>query len=572
MRRRRIAVLLGIMLLLAQLWAAPASGLEPERLEGPEQTEEVPEPQEPEKPETVSSWQVSLPGGLVVEAGACVDYLTVAAGLLPEPAGGYYPGGLTIETDGQIVVRAGGSLTIGKFAIGSAEPSPVLRGTLREDGLIRVEAGGRLTLNGVTLETAGEGGCVLWQEDGGLVELHDTDLAGSVRWGAPVVDNTYGALRDLWLEAGTPLTEDILPAEKREWLMDEGVSHQVTLPVRWTIPEGESAGEVTLTGVYLDENGEPLISAQPLTLTVHWYTPETIVITDTVWIGDKSSTVQMYVNLLPEDARVWAECSEDDGASWTQLELLDCDAGALCCVISPPDNTPRLYRLAAESWDGTRHWVSDSVLLPEEDTEDQGGNRGGSIDPLPPEREPEAPDDGTASGQEDEPTPSHGSGATRDPVHRPSDSSEPSAPPEPEAPAIMEPEPQEEPQPSEAEIPGGSNEENGTLESSSAEAEGIFAAEAEKISTVEPAPAPAENAQGEGEATPAPELPSKELSAGPSESDAPEQATDTPAGSPAPSQRLPAALQAALGAAAFAGCALAGIGIARLLSVRKKGK
>lgn len=569
MRRRRIAALLGIMLLLAQLWAAPASGLEPERLEGPEQTEEVPEPQEPEKPETVSSWQVSLPGGLVVEAGACVDYLTVAAGLLPEPAGGYYPGGLTIETDGQIVVRAGGSLTIGKFAIGSAEPSPVLRGTLREDGLIRVEAGGRLTLNGVTLETAGEGGCVLWQEDGGLVELHDTDLAGSVRWGAPVVDNTYGSLRDLWLEAGTPLTEDILPAEKREWLMDEGVSRQVTLPVRWTIPEGESAGEVTLTGVYLDENGGPLLSVQPLTLTVHWYTPETIVITDTVWIGDKSPTVQMYVNLLPEDAGVWAEYSEDDGASWTRLELLDCDAGALCCIISPPDNTPRLYRLAAESRDGTRHWVSDSVLLPEEDTEDQGGNRGGSIDPLPPEREPDPPDDGTASEPDDDPAPSRGSGAARDPV-RPHGSSEPSSPPEPEAPAVTEPDPQEEPQPLEAEPPESpdaeTGPEDGPQESSAA------GTKPEGPSDVEPAPVFTETAEEQGEAPPAPESSPAEIPSGRAESDAPdpappERAEDDPAGSPAPP-----ALQAALGAAALAGCALAGIGIARLLSVRKKKK
>lgn len=50
-------------------------------------------------------------------------YQTIGAGLLPEPMDGYYPGNLIIEVGEQIVVKAGGSLTIGKVAAGGPEAS-----------------------------------------------------------------------------------------------------------------------------------------------------------------------------------------------------------------------------------------------------------------------------------------------------------------------------------------------------------------------------------------------------------------------------------------------------------------
>ncbi len=66
-------------------------------------------------------------------------YFTVMPHLLAAPSGGYYPGELTIELSGAVTVRAGGCLTIGKFAVGGPEASPILR--MGPEGVIRVEAG-----------------------------------------------------------------------------------------------------------------------------------------------------------------------------------------------------------------------------------------------------------------------------------------------------------------------------------------------------------------------------------------------------------------------------------------------
>lgn len=484
-------------------------------------------------------WLVSLPDGLVVEAGECVDYQTISASLSSQPIGGYYPGELTIETGGQIVVKAGGSLSIGKFAIYGPESSPVLRGTLREDGLIRVEAGGRLTLNGVTLEMEGHGLAIV-QEDGGMVDIYDTDLTGIVQWGAPVVDNTYKQLKDIWLETGTLLTEDLLPTENRVWLTEAGVERLVMLPIRWTFPKETADDEITLTGVYLDANGEVLLSAAPLTLTVHWYTPETIMITDTAWFGSKISSVRLYVNLLPEDAEIWPEYSEDEGASWTRLDTYDIDAAELCCIIVPPDSTPRLYRLAAENWDGTRHWVSDSVLLPESDTEseDQGGNRGGSTTPAPPDREPTPPEDSADANAPDDSTP---------------------APDDDPAFEYRRPDPVPAPIP----VVGASYDPQSPAQN----------AAPEDAVPAESALALAERTGGQRQAAPETGTSHTECPAEPTETDGPSPEIQTQAGasteSPALSDWLSSAMQCALGVGGFAGCAFAGIMIARILSKKK---
>lgn len=575
MKHRRIAAILGIFMLLCPSLPS-ACAVEPGTAQPPAQTEEpAPAPQEPEK--TDAPWRVSLPDGLVVESGETINYLSVTAGIVPQPINGCYPGGLVIEAGGQIVVKAGGSLSIGKLAIGSAEPSPVLRGALQSGGLIRVEAGGRLHLNEAALETTGEGFAIV-QEDGGVVENYGTDLTGLVQWGAPIVDNLSEPVDDLWLETGTPLTEDVLPKEQKTVLITEGRPQNVTLPVRWELPAPVTGDQVTLTGAYLDETGAELRSVLPLTVTVHWYTPETIVITKASWQGLNVPSIWLYVTLLPEDAEIWAEYSEDGGASWTWLEIPDVDRETLSCWIIPPDSTPRLYRITAESYDGTRHWVSDSVLLPKDGDSayDSGGNRGGSTDPAPPDREPTPPQDDGASEDAGPDTDEDSSSGRRpnrgprpsrkpsaDPVDEPVTESHPvfrpgdSAPlffPTLDAPAVTGSEAQTEPLPPEQE----------TVEPPApAEAPAtVSAAEPSSVpdgSALEQEPGLDAAAPSSPEPTGEDESPRSET---PAQADAPAQ---TPA-SPAP---LPAAMQAALAAAGLGGCALAGIGLSRLLQKRK---
>ena len=563
MKRRQIATLLGVVLLLAQVWTPLAYGTELEQakelgqLGGAGQLGGIGQPQEPVPPESMDPWLVSLPDGLVVEAGENLAYQTIGAGLLPEPMDGYYPGNLIIEVGEQIVVKAGGSLTIGKVAAGGPEASPVLRGALREDGLIRVEAGGKLSLNGVTLEATGENGYVLWQEDGGLVETYDTDLSGIAQWGAPVVNNTYTWEKDIWLEAGTPLTEDLLPKEKKIWLVKEGVSRYVLLPVRWELPEEMTDDEITLTGVYLDENGEAFLSVMPLTLTIHWYTPETIEITDTAWFGNKSPSAQLYVAALPENAEIWAEYSEDEGDSWTRLETYSIDEEVLCCAIIPTDSTPRLYRMAAESYDGTRRWVSNSVLLPKGDTnlDDSGGNRGGNTNPVPPDRKPTPPEDSAHVNAPDDTAPE----PDDVPVFEYRPTPDPISTPETDP----ESEPDSNPTPAPSPNAGASD----YLQSPVPNAE-------PDTPPMEPTPVLAETTGKQGQASPDTSTSQTEPPAEPSETDrpnpkAPTQARTAPVESPSPPEPRPTAIQVALAMAGLAGCALAGILIARILSKKK---
>lgn len=491
------------------------------------QTEETP----------ASAWQVSWPDGLVVEAGENIGYQTIAANLLPEPMDGYYPGGLTIETGGQIIVKAGGSLTIGKISVGGPESSPILRGVLREDGLIRVEAGGRLVLNDVTLEMEGSGLTIV-QEDGAIVETHDMDLTENIRWGVPVVDNTFWQPESLWLKSGTPLTAEVLPGQKLMSLIDQGVPQQTILTIRWTIPDHMPADEVTLTGTYLNENGDPLLSVRPLTLTVHWYTPESIQITKTDWYGSTTPLARLYVNHLPEHTDLWAEYSEDEGVSWTRMEIYDIDRADLCCTIAPPDSTPRLYRLAAEYSDGTRHWISDSVLLPKAETDpnDSSGNRGGSIDPAPPDRDPVPPESSAGIGTPGDTTPEP-SGSASEPsgtAPEPSDNtSEPSG-------TVSEPsgsasEPTDIPAP----VYHPEKPDSASL------SEVLYTTEDEDSS-------PAETHAAITLAQKAP-----------IQISSPSEIPSTP-------EPLPIALQAVLGAAGLTGCTLAGIAITRILSLRKR--
>ena len=109
-------------------------------------------PQEPQ------SWTVSLESRVIGE-GEHVALQTISSAFAGRPgAEAYYPGELTVELEGPIVVESGGSLTIGTLSIGSdQQASPVLSGTLGGEPLIVVKAGGSLSLCDVTLALAGEG-------------------------------------------------------------------------------------------------------------------------------------------------------------------------------------------------------------------------------------------------------------------------------------------------------------------------------------------------------------------------------------------------------------------------------
>ena len=71
--------------------------------------------------------------------------------------------------------------------------------------------------------------------------------------------------------------------------------------------------------MFLDENGEPLASAQPLKLHVSWYEPGKLVVTDASWTGGEAVTVALFLDKLPEEVstnNIWGETSPD-GRTWT---------------------------------------------------------------------------------------------------------------------------------------------------------------------------------------------------------------------------------------------------------------
>lgn len=139
---------------------------------------------------------------------------------------------MTVEITGQIIIEAGGELSIGTLSLGGTERSPVITGTRTEAGLIVVKAGGTLRLNDVSFDTDGTGPLII-QEPGGSVELQMTQVEeGMVQWSSPLVDNLYVGPDDIWLEAGTPLTPEMLPITLEVDVQDRGESttRQVSLP------------------------------------------------------------------------------------------------------------------------------------------------------------------------------------------------------------------------------------------------------------------------------------------------------------------------------------------------------
>ena len=114
-------------------------------------------------------------------------------------------------------------------------------------------------------------------------------------------------------------------------------------------------------------------------------------VTDTVWLGSTAATAKLELLTLPETAtEVWGEVSADGGRTWARWEnfqLREDDSG-YAAMFSLSDSSPRHFRVRTSNSREALYWRSDAFLLPENGTEDQGGNRGGSITPIAPVRTP----------------------------------------------------------------------------------------------------------------------------------------------------------------------------------------
>lgn len=386
MAGKRLCLWLCIWTLVLGLFSTPA---------GLAMTLEEPRP-DGDGGDGLNVYQVTL-DTRVIGSGETLSYETIAPEFAGNPfAADYYPGELTVELTGQIVIEKGGCLAIGTLSGGNdKEHSPVLRGSLSSDGLIVVRPGGSLILKDVSLDLEGEGLFVI-QEPGGSVALTDMEPEeGLIAWAPPTVDNTYQQPRDLWLEEGTALTGAMLPVTLGTYLQYQGTQRWITLALRWDMDayEGQRSGECTLTGTFLDEAGETLASVRPLTFTVHWYTPGQIIVTNTAWLGQTAASAKLELKELPEEAtEVWGEVSADGGKTWERWGEFQYqeEEDYVSCVFSLPDSTPRHFRVQAANEEEHLYWVSEAVLLPKEETKpsDQGGNRGGSTAVIRPSRTP----------------------------------------------------------------------------------------------------------------------------------------------------------------------------------------
>lgn len=508
-------------------------------------------------------YRVTLDAQTVGE-GETLSYETVAGSLAGNPyAGDYYPGELTVDLAGPIVIEKGGSLTIGTLSVGNPkERGPVIRGELCPQGLILVKAGGRLVLKTAALELAGEG-LLLVQEPGGSVELADTAVGdGLVQWAPPMVDNTYQRPLKLWLEEGTALTKDLLPESLTLPMQSHGETESAEVALAWDLADydGRTRGEWSVTGGFLDQTREPLASVRPLELSVHWVAPETLVVTNTVWMGGSAATAKLELKELPDEAaEVWGEVSRDRGKSWTRWEGFELrrGEGVTAGVFSLSDASPRQFRLRAANGDGSLRWTSDAFLLTKVGTSDQGGNRGGGTAVTRPSRAPASPSpEPTAPvGPTETPEPTVGptEQPTATPVVTPTPTTEPTVLPSLEPSAEPTPTAAMEPMPTAAVPP--------KMEPS-----------ARPTSTARPMSTPTPSARpspaGEPTATPTAEpaaipVPTVKPTSTPAPSAEPIPTTEStlpPTPSPAPGERrLPAAVQALLVIGGLGVCVSLGI-------------
>ena len=266
-----------------------------------------------------------------------------------------------------------------------------MSGTLGGEPLIVVKAGGSLSLCDVTLALAGEGFLVR-QEAGASATLTAMEAPGLIDWGPPLVENEERAPEDLWLPEGTVLTQEDAQTFGA-YVVREGERELGELALRWDLSsyDGQSSGELELIGVFLDTDGEPLLSRRPLRLLVHWSEPDALAVTDAVFRGDQAGLALLAVRGLPQDARVWGEVSEDGGKTWTRFPAKLFPRAlwrgyGLCVPGGGKGTAP--FRVAACAGDETV-LRSEAFLLPVQESEGiQGGSRGGAVTPMPDHREP----------------------------------------------------------------------------------------------------------------------------------------------------------------------------------------
>lgn len=345
------------------------------------------------KEEMGNSYTVTL-SSCTIGNGQTLSYTTISSafadGSLPE---GYYPGELTVEISGQIIIEAGGTLAIGPLSIGGPEASPVLSFS---GGQIIVKSGGSLQLTETVFATDGTTPLIV-QETGGSIELQMTQAPeGLIQWAPPLVDNLYQSPDDLWLPEGTLLQQAMLPSSLEVDVQLQGQVTQEQMSLSWNLEEydGRSTGELVLTGTFLDETGQTVPSRIPLELTIHWYKSNSLQVTKAVWKGETVPVVQLTVLELPEEADIWGEVSTDNGKTWERWEtedlffIVENEPEGFVCNFALPDETPRMFRIAAQDWFEPLFWQSEAFSLTAPTTDDSSGNRGGSTTPVSPEREP----------------------------------------------------------------------------------------------------------------------------------------------------------------------------------------
>lgn len=483
-----------------------------------------------------------------VGQGQVLSFETVAGELAGNPfAGDYYPGSLSVELAGPIVIERGGCLSIGTLSVGNPkEQSPVIRGELCSQGLIVVKAGGSLALKTANLDLTGQG-LFLVQEPGGSVELMDTAVAdGLVQWAPPTVDNTYQRPLTLWLEEGTALTEDLLPRTMEVPVQDRGEAEQRELALAWDLADydGRTQGEWTATGKFLDGDGAALPSVRTLEASVRWVAPQRLVVTRAVWLGNTAATAKLELKELPGQAmEVWGEVSTDQGESWACWERFELrqSESVTAGVFSLSNATPRHFRLRAANADGSELWTSEAFLLPKGGASDQGGNRGGSTAVTRPSRVPASPSPEPTATATPAPTPTVEPTSTATPTVAPSMEPPPTATAGPTPTAAVEPSTQPTPPaaPSVEPPPGGT-----------------AAVEPTPTVTAKPSPEPTPT----GTVGPTPTVATKPApSAAPT---SPPTSEPTPPPAPAP-RHLPAAVQVLLVAAGLGVCVSLGVAFTR---------
>lgn len=391
-------------------------------------------------------------GALTIGEGQTVSYTVVGSQFSPEEGSGLYAGQLNLTVTGPVVIESGGCLSIGPISVGGPEERAVIKAVLGETPLITVKAGGQLIIHYADFALTGEG-TLIEQEAGAAVSLTgSTGYENAVEWSGPVVDNSSAEPEDIHLEAGTPLTAELLPETLEVPVLEQGQESYETLSLSWELGEhnGQSEDTAELTGAFLDENGDALPSLLPLTLTVYWYETAELAVTDARWTGGEAVTAALLFEELPEGLQtydVWGQTSPD-GEVWMDFYDFEVtgssEEGYAGVFYLADDNEPRYFRLAAVNPDGSKYWYSRGFLLPaEEDSdEDQGGNRGGSTTLFPPVREPEP-----------SPTPTPTPEPTPEPTYQPpilgTTASEHTMPPTPEPTPepTIEPTPEPTPEP-----------------------------------------------------------------------------------------------------------------------------